>query len=564
MNDLVTGTDSHRRNILIILAISILLATPLFSRGFFTAHDIHCHMFKTVATVEALLDGQLPPLVGPSLANGFGYAWNIFYAPLSAYIPAFLKIFIPTFIDSMKLFIFLTLFLSGITMYCFALDISRSSRIAFLAAAFYLTAPYRLEDIYIRGAMGEALAFVFFPVFFQGLYSLFYQEGQRDYLIALGLAGLILSHNISALMAGTAACFYLAGHWKQLFQPRVIKSLAGSGLAVLALSLFYLGPLLEHRFWGDYAVFLPDGMGSLASMEAQRLTLQQLFFDEFAPGKLSFNLGLQFLIPLVFLPWVWKQILKNKNLFLFHLLGLGSVLVMTKAFPWTVMPGIFAFIQFPWRFLALAVFFFSLACASLIALASEKLEAKTIVLVVLAVFLYISPVLTYAVNDPKISDQNFRRLDRIVEESAYSQGSAFFEYMPVKAKADIPYLAKRENKALIIKGGGEISKEVKKGTNLSFEVQTSVPTLIELPYLYYLGWEAVLEPEQGQGKYKLKVLESAKGFAALELPAQVKGTVSVKFQGTLLTRLAYLVSLLSLPVFLLARVKNRQQNKKYK
>ncbi|HHV65420.1 MAG TPA: hypothetical protein GXX46_10170 [Peptococcaceae bacterium] len=362
MNGLTVQKESHKPHTVILLVISILLVSPLFSRGFFTAHDIHCHMFKTVATVEALLEGQLPPLIGPSLANGFGYAWNIFYAPLSAYIPAFLKIFIPTFIGSMKLFIFLTLFLSGITMYFFALDISRSSRIALLAAAFYLTAPYRLEDIYIRGAMGEALAFVFFPIFFQGLYRLFYREGQKDYLIAVGLAGLILSHNISAVMAGTAAGFYLLAHFKQLFKPRIIKSLAMSGLIVLALSLFYLGPLLEHKLWGDYAVFWPEGMGSLKVMKERSLTLQQLLFSEFAPGKLSLNLGLQFLVPLVFVPLFWQHIRKNKNLFLFLLLGLGSVLVITKFFPWTKMPGVFAFIQFPWRFLALAIFFLSRDC----------------------------------------------------------------------------------------------------------------------------------------------------------------------------------------------------------
>ncbi|HHV65320.1 MAG TPA: hypothetical protein GXX46_09645 [Peptococcaceae bacterium] len=195
-----------------------------------------------------------------------------------------------------------------------------------------------------------------------------------------------------------------------------------------------------------------------------------------------------------------------------------------------------------------------------------KLEVKTIVLILLAVFIYISPLLTYATIDPKISDQNFRRLDRIVEESVYSQGSAFFEYMPVKAKTDIPYLAKRENNALIIRGEGEITNEVKNGTKLSFRVRTTTAALIELPYLYYLGWEAVLESEQGQGqgKYKLKVLESAKGFAALELPAGAAGTVSVRFKGTALTRLAYLVSLFSMVVFLLALMKNRQRNKRYK
>lgn len=537
----------HHQNLFIIIVTSILLSSPLLIKGFFTAHDIHCHMFKTVATVEALLNGQLPPLIGPSLANGFGYSWNIFYAPLSAYIPAIFKIFLPTFIGSMKLFIFLTILASGITMYYFALAITDSKNTSLLAAIFYLTAPYRLEDIYIRGAMGEALAFVFIPVLFHGLYSLFNHEGKNDYLLTIGFTGLLLAHNISALMCVTAAIPYVLAHFKKLFEPKVLKALVFNCFFILALSLFYLVPLLEHRILGDYEVFLPNRMGSLASMDAQSLYPHQLLFEEFKGGELNFNLGLQLLVPLFFAPLAYKRILSSKHMLVLLFLGLGSVFVMSRAFPWTAMPEVFSFVQFPWRYLTLAVFFLSIPCAYIIQTIYKELEIKHLIPIILIIFIYISPILAQTANDTGLSDQNFTKTDLIVEESRYSQGSAFFEYMPQKAKANIPYIAKREDRPLLVEGDAKISNVVKLGTNLQFDLTTSTAAIIELPYLYYLGWAVTMENQEET--IMLPSLESDKGFVSIAIPPNIDGYVSAAFKGTLLTRLAYLSSFLSLLLF---------------
>lgn len=549
----------HLPYLLVILIISILLSSPLLTGGFFRAHDLNCHMYKAVATVDALLEGQIPPLIGPRLANGFGYSWNIFYAPLSAYIPAFIKIFIPTFLDSMKLFIFFTIALSGITMYYFALALSRSRNLALLTAVFYLTAPYRLEDIYIRGAMGEALAFVFIPIFFQGLYNVFYQDGKQDHLIAIGFTGLLLAHNISALMTAFAAVFYLLAHFKQLCKREVVLSFVRNGFLVLALSLFYLVPLLEHRLFGNYEVFLPDRMGSLTDLKAQTLYPHKMLFDLFAEEKLNFSLGLQFIMPLALLPLVFKQFIGNKNIIIMLLLGLASVFMVSFLFPWTVMPSIFSFIQFPWRFLVLAIFFLSIACSFILSMIYKELELKHLIPIFLLIFLYISPILAQTRIDGTISDDIFVKEDVISAKSIYSSGSAFFEYMPAKAKANIPYLAEREDKVLVTEGEAAITKEVKKGTHLSFMVNTASNTKLELPYLYYLGWQVNLE--QGDEISRIEVYESPKGFAALEIPANTAGLVSVSFKGTTLTRVSYLWSFLTMIVFIIYILKRSRTYK---
>lgn len=537
-----TEKNAYRQDILVILVISIFLCSPLLSKGFFTAHDIHCHMFKAVATVDALLNGQIPPLIGPRLANGFGYSWNIFYAPLSAYLPAFLKIIIPTFIDSMKLFILLTIFFSGITMYYFALEISGLRNMSLLAAIFYLSAPYRLEDIYIRGAMGESLAFVFIPLFFHGLYNLFYQDGKKDYFIALGFTGLLLSHNISALMCGSAALLYVLLHYKQLLKLRVLKLLVINGFWVIGLSLFYLVPLLEHKVLGNYEVFLPDRMGSLAAMKSMGLYPAQLLFTVFNKAELNFSLGLQLVVPLIFLPFAYKRLKVAKSIAVLLLLGLGSIIVMSRIFPWTLMPDFFSFVQFPWRYLGLAVFFLSIPCAYIIETVSDGLKHKELIILILVIFMYISPLLALTATDPKITDRDYNKIDLITEQSKYSKGSAFFEYMPVKAKADISYLANREDGVILVEGDAQITDEVKDGTSLNFKVKAAADSIIELPYLYYLGWKIGLQTEKGETN--LKVHESEKGFVAVMLPAGTVGDIKAEFKGTFMTRITFIFSFL--------------------
>lgn len=556
MKDYPAGKKYSLRDIYLILSISFLLSSPLLSGGLFTAHDIHCHMYKFTATVEALREGQLPPLIGPGLANGFGYSWNIFYAPLSAYIPAFLKIFIPTFTETMKVFLFLTIFLSGITMYCLSLDISLCRSTSLLASVLYLTAPYRLEDIYIRGAVGEALAFVFIPVFFQGLYSLFNLNGKKDHYIALGFAGLLLAHNISALMAAFAALVFLLVYRKRLADGKVLKALALNGGFIILFSLFYLVPLLEHRISGDYVVFQPEAMGSPAGMEAHSLYPRQLLFSMFNKGELNLNLGLQLVIPLVLAPLVFKQIKTVKVIALFLFLGLGSILLTTGVFPWAAVPSFFSFIQFPWRFLVLAVFFLSISCAFIINKLYRELEIKHLVSLVLIIMVYISPVLSQTANDSKISDQDFIRIDEISEKSRYSRGSAFFEYMPVKARENIPYVAARKDGVIITSGRAEVTNEYKSGTSLSFDITALSDAVIELPYLYYLGYRIALQ--SGDHAVYLAPRESDKGFVSFAVPAGTKGSVYAEYQSTVLTRTACILSLFSFLLFIpYVRYKNR-------
>ncbi|NLO96832.1 MAG: hypothetical protein GX091_01950 [Peptococcaceae bacterium] len=538
----------HGLSMLLICALALLLSAPMLTKGMFIAYDIHNHMCRLAGTVLALLDKQFPPLIGPNLANGFGYSWNIFYPPLSTFIPAFFKIFLPTLTGAMKLFIYLTLAASGITMYHLAYRLLAARNTALLAAIIYMTAPYHLQDIYSRGALAEALAFVFIPLLFHGLVDLFYYGGQKDYYLTLGAAGLLLSHNLSSLLAALAALIYILAHIKLLSKAKIRNSLIVNGLFTAAISLFFLIPLLEHRLWGNYQVFVPNMMGSLETMAARSLYPQELLFTKFEQ-KTNFALGLQLIIPLCLLPFTLKRIAADKNLLLFLLLGLAAIFMTTRAFPWLHMPAVFSYIQFPWRFLLLAVFFLSIPCAHILALIYDRLDLKHIVPLLMLILIYIFPILTdQIVIDKNIGNQFYTRLDIITAKSYKTNGCATFEYLPVKAYNNIPYLADRTQQIIVKSGAAHITNEIKHNTNLSFYISSPAGAVIELPYIYYLGYDLKLITEKEH--QKLKTIESDKGMVAAVIPAGTEGLVTVTYSGTFATRLSYLLSFLSLLSFI--------------
>lgn len=103
----------------------------------------------------------------------FGYSWNIFYSPLTAFLPLIFKLIGASFAVCIKLFMFANVFLSGYFMYIFTKRITKNTNIAILASIIYILAPYRLTDMYIRNALAELTSFTFLPLVFLGLYNIF-------------------------------------------------------------------------------------------------------------------------------------------------------------------------------------------------------------------------------------------------------------------------------------------------------------------------------------------------------------------------------------------------------
>jgi len=153
--------------IILILIASIYVSLPLLSEKLDMLYDDGVqHICRLMGTFQSIQEGQTFPVIMSNFTNEFGYSWNLFYSPITAYIPLIFKILGFTFTNCIKIFMFVVVFLSGISMYFFTKKVTKNEMVSTLAAIIYIFAPYRLTDMYIRNAIAELTSFIFLPMVF--------------------------------------------------------------------------------------------------------------------------------------------------------------------------------------------------------------------------------------------------------------------------------------------------------------------------------------------------------------------------------------------------------------
>ena len=208
---------------LIIIGVALIMCIPLFQEGIHTGDDGEFHISRTIGTIEQIMNGESPFIV-ERFSRNFGFAWNLFYPPVSTVINVVFAFLTNNVVTAMKIFIFLTFVLSGITMYQLVRTISNNKFAAMLSAILYMCAPYRMLNAYTRLAVGELAGFIFTPIVLRGVYLLFDGKTEKSYLYVLGTIGLVLSHNISTMLTFLVGFFYVLVNIKKLKDKKILKS----------------------------------------------------------------------------------------------------------------------------------------------------------------------------------------------------------------------------------------------------------------------------------------------------------------------------------------------------
>lgn len=79
--------------------------------------------------------------------------------------------------------------------------------------------------------------------------------------------------------------------------------------------------------------------------------------------------------------------------------------------------------------------------------------------------------------------------------------------------------------------------------------------IIELPYLYYPGYEIKVNGEN------IKYYETEKGFIGIDLENESNGEITVKYTGTTLARVSFIISIIALIGFIIYNVVLIRKNK---
>ena len=553
-----------------IIILSVIICAPLFTLNLYEYNEARIHLARILAIDDVIKDGIFPPIINYKFMNGFGYALNLFYGPLTTYLPIiFLNIFGSAGV-AFKVFTLLTVIFSGITMYNFVFEVTKRKSMALISALIYISALYKLSDIYFRDAIGEYTAFIFIPLVFQGLYNIIQNKKCKSFLLAIGIIGLVLSHTITTVYIALFSVIYLLFNIKKLKNFKVWKQIFINILLAFLVCAFYAIPLLEHTFNTEYALYSQEDMGTSGKyVQATGLKLKDLVSNELGNQEIRFSIGLVILVLVILSIFCYKKIDKNlqNEYIIFAILALISIFMSTKYFQWTIMPNVLSVIQFAWRNLGFFTFFISLVCGiNGIIFAENILKKKWIsetflfgVVFSVFVFAFLGVFREWKFQDVS---KEMQTDEKFINSERISPMQVNREYMPLKALNNLEYVISRENKTYVLEGNLEIVSENKdKLTDEIVVNNVQEGTIIEMPYLYYLGYDIQISYD-GEEFISVKPKESLNGFLSLKLSQCSTATINLKYEGTLLEKISYIISIIGLALLGFYIIKEKKMKEK--
>ena len=499
-----------KKTLLILFLITLPSLISFFNTQFFYTQD-YIFIARLQQMSKALSDGYFPVRWAGDLR--FGEPLFNFYAPLPYYLGALIKLLGFNYIWVAKILFILSSFLSAVTMYLLCRKLF-NQKSAFLATALYIWAPYRAVDLYVRGALSEAFAFVFFPLIFYA--SLLLSQKitlRRISFLSISLAGLFLTHNVTTLIFFPFLFLWWLYLWIKQKNRRLILHFCSSLVLGLGLSATFLLPAVFERGFIQTKYLLVGYF----DFRAHFVAFYQFFSTFWGYGSslwgpiddMSFQVGLAHWVAMLFALVVGfikrsdKKILLLTS-FLFFSFFFSIFLQHNKsAFLWEAIP-LMAFIQFPWRFLAISIFIVSLFGA--VALNHLKWKPNIIFFIALAAVILIN--FNYFKPRNFVEDSFFAKF--LNTDSTHRGVDLTKDYFPIWVKFDrVEYFpTPRANSGEI-----EVLSFEQKTAKAKGEIKVLSDALVEVPITYFPGWEV-----KANG-LNIKLQEpSLQGLITFELP----------------------------------------------
>lgn len=404
-------------SVVLVLLLTIPVLAPLLRSDFFHFSD-EVHIANLYQMYKAFVSGQIPPRLAPDMSYGFGYPLYNYYYVLPYYFGIFFYYLFHSFVTSYKFILLVATLLSAIFMYLFLRKFTGRSQ-SIVGSFVYLYTPYRAVDLYVRGALGEILAFMFFPLV--GL--LIYNVGNKKGYGYVGLLGIvttlfILSHNLSPFLIFPwfLIFFLFINQNRKEGAVRIISALV---LGVLGASYWLFPAVLESTLLKSQPQF---------NFFDHYPFIRQLIYSKWGYGAslpgigddISFQIGFSNLfIVLIGIFYLIKGGIKKLNpLLLFTILSVFGVVYMMniRSTPIWNLLSIANYIQFPWRLLLLTTFITSF----LVIFIRSKPALIILVLLTIINLRYFKPSEYFSVGDDYFLNRYFANQSINGEKQAVS------------------------------------------------------------------------------------------------------------------------------------------------
>ncbi len=461
-----------------IIIVSVIVSIPMLNPNFNMQFDDGIqHICRLIGTEQSIKENQLFPVIMSKLCNNFGYSWNLFYSPITSYIPLIFRIFTNSYELCLKLFMMIVSIATGFAMYFFVkkflkgkeisndgdkLDIiaktsdskkiilnsKKIEMIAILASVLYILLPYRLNDMYLRIAVAELTSFIFLPIVFNGLYSIVNLK-EKSWLLVVGGAGMLLTHSLLTVYLVIFCVIYLIINIKKLDKKIILRLLASTGI-ILLLTAFYWIPLLQAKLSANYEVFNEGHMVRWDAMVALKATLPEIAF--YKQERMFYGVGILVIIGTALSFTILKRKdIDRKNFIFFLICGIVSTIMALDSFPFEKLPSIFTMMQFSFRMLEFGGFFLCICAPIAIGLSVQKFNVYTVLAFTCVSIVLLLPNLKELHYGEYYSEEDLINGIEVTSNTGrVHAGCASFEYLPSKAFENRKYIEEREDVPIIL------------------------------------------------------------------------------------------------------------------
>lgn len=528
--------------ILFILIISGIFCLDLFVRvGRPSAFDAPTHLANIAQFTSALRDGDFPVRWFDGFAN-YGMPMGVIVQQTTSYLGAVFNLVFNNVVFSYNLVVFVGTFFSLLFLFKF-LTFHFTKPAALLGVILFALAPYRIINIYVRGALPEYFAHVFFPLIFIGLsYWIKQREIKGLWIVLAGVVGILLTHPFTIVIGSFLfipyalyLLFQKRGHVKGLIG--VLLPLIPTLLLAVGLVAYYIIPLFVEI---KYFYYGRSGQGLLPNQHLTLLNYIGDYWNYFTSHDIDvrghvIHLGLLELFIIVSGLFFWGS-KDRKSRIIPALLGvLGILIFFTTQYAngiYTSIPFLGG-VQHNWRMFTSIVFIVPIIAAHIVDRTNSRVLISVIILSVLVMRV------------PQLYGKNY-----LLESDAKHYASIenlhgnILNTIWTGPTQDYPT---KEMKGEIIEGRGQIVGRTEKNSQRKYTVQADTELRLVDNTFYFPGWRVYVNG----GEVPIEFQDmNYRGVITYKVPPG-KHTVEVVFTNTKIRLLGNTVTLGSIALLIL-------------
>ena len=536
----------------LLISLTIAASISIFRVGAYESGDFNIHIYRSMEFYSSLIEGNLMPSWAPNLNATYGYPLFIFNYSLPYYLISFFHFLGFSFINSLKVFLFSNMILTGIFMFMFIQNKFKNDLVSFTSCIFYVFAPYHLIAIHFKITIGEILAYTLIPLCF-----LFVDKFiQKDKVIFLVLSGFVLgliaiSHIFIAMLLIPIIFFYtfqILRNW--------VKTTKNS------LYILIISATISLYQWLPPFLYKNHLSISFNPVDFSKLYFPNIYDLLFSPwrfgflfqgpkGEISNLIGYAQIIVIVSVIFLYlrnKIVLKHKGEIIFWIITLiiSIFMILPQSIPiWKYFPMINA--AGSHRLLLIVGFIISLLTGYLVL----NIKTKRIIYLLIAITIF-TTILNWGQRRvvPEIEDTN---LKLNLPFSTY-QGEHHYYAITKYVDLNNPWFSKIPQKKIETIIGSPTIKSIYSSSTLhQYQVVSNTKSLVRENTLYFPGWNAYIH------KNVLPVSPNKDGTIDIDIP-KGKYQLTLKYEDIFIYKLSKLISMISLVYIILYLILKFRRN----